>query len=740
MVAFSSLNRVYWYDSTIGLTLDTVSVLVNQYNNTAITTSSTIHGNAGAVNASTVSETKSLAAFLQEEFMNGGLNYVSTAIGIGNATQGIVDGSVTIPYPTPYLAIDGFEYVSVTDRVHGCPPGHLKGSGDVCTCIMDTLLFAFVDQGVGYPLQGWGPGGEVYPEQQSIVVSLTSTYYETLSLEILSLSDLVGAINSDTGIVNTASFLEFLSAASVFKSHPALSSCKIYSQFNGPPKVMIPASALTATARTTLTNAGPYGVPTAIPGSPVKSTAIPQTVGANPPTPTTTAAQVPGAETPATGTPTDVPELPKGLEVPSPSSPAVPKNPPDLPGIQSIAGFSTTAGEQVTPVQGTFTLSPGEPNPVQPVPVLTFDGSTYQANQASHFVIAGQTVTPGGALEISGTPIAIDRNFLTAVVGTSTQNLLFATTTAASEPILTFDGSIYTANPSSNFIIDGQTLVKGSAITIGGTQISYNEAGTGVVVGTSTQGLYFAAITAASKPILTFRGSTYTENPSSKFVIDGQTLVKGSAITVGGTQISYDGAGTGVVIGTSTQSLSLAAITAAPEVILTFDGSTYTADYSSNLVIGGQTLVKGGKITIDGTQLSYDEAGTDVVIGTSTQMLRTTSVTPVPDSAITFDGSTYTADHSSNFVVDGQTLTKGGVITVQSTPISYAADGKDVVVGSSTEAVGLGGWIMSGFGGGPSATAGGVVVQLFAGSAARTFSVPWGFPFLVAAFTVYLGL
>lgn len=216
--------------------------------------------------------------------------------------------------------------------------------------------------------------------------------------------------------------------------------------------------------------------------------------------------------------------------------------------------------------------------------------------------------------------------------------------------------------------------------------------------------------------------------------------MKGSAITVGGTQISYDGAGTSVVIGTSTQSLSLAAIAAAPEVILTFDGSTYTADYSSNLVIGGQTLVKGGKITIDGTRLSYDEAGTDVVIGTSTQMLRTTSVTPVPDSAITFDGSTYTADYSSNLVLDGQTLTKGGVITVQSTPISYAADGKDVVVGSSTEAVGLGGYIMSGFGGGPSATTGGVVVQLFAGSAARTFSVPWGFPFLVVAFTVYLGL
>lgn len=97
-----------------------------------------------------------------------------------------------------------------------------------------------------------------------------------------------------------------------------------------------------------------------------------------------------------------------------------------------------------------------------------------------------------------------------------------------------------------------------------------------------------------------------------------------------------------------------------------------------------------------------------------------------------FPGALSNQDYSSNFVIDGQTLIKGGVITLQSTRISYAADGRDVVVATGTEAVGLGGYIMSGFGGGP--------VQLFTGSAARTFSVPWGFRFLVGASTVYLGL
>ena len=64
---------------------------------------------------------------------------------------------------------------------------------------------------------------------------------------------------------------------------------------------------------------------------------------------------------------------------------------------------------------------------------------------------------------------------------------------------------------------------------------------------------------------------------------------------------------------------------------------------------------------------------------------------------MTFAGSAITADSASAFEIAGQTLTKGGVVTISGTPVSYAGNGGDVVVGSSTE--GLGGVIMSGFGG-----------------------------------------
>ena len=140
-------------------------------------------------------------------------------------------------------------------------------------------------------------------------------------------------------------------------------------------------------------------------------------------------------------------------------------------------------------------------------------------------------------------------------------------------------------------------------------------------------------------------------------------------------------------------------------------------------------------ITVDGTQLSYDQAGTDVVIGSSTQILSTTSIAAAEEPAITFDGSTYLANSASDFIIDGQTLTRGGVITVQGTPISYAAGGTDVVVGTSTEAVGSKGGVISGFG--VSSSTSGVAVQ-FTGKAPRQHSASWAMRFILGVLAAIL--
>lgn len=96
------------------------------------------------------------------------------------------------------------------------------------------------------------------------------------------------------------------------------------------------------------------------------------------------------------------------------------------------------------------------------------------------------------------------------------------------------------------------------------------------------------------------------------------------------------------------------------------------------------------------------------MIGTSTESFFYAKITP-PAAVITFDGSIYTADVSSDFFINGQTLSPGNVMTISGTPISYASGGTDVVVGKSTEDVGIGRLIMSGFGSGGGPTSTGIV-------------------------------
>ena len=154
------------------------------------------------------------------------------------------------------------------------------------------------------------------------------------------------------------------------------------------------------------------------------------------------------------------------------------------------------------------------------------------------------------------------------------------------------------------------------------------------------------------------------------------------------------------IIRTSDQVLApIATTTEIP--VLTFGGSTYIVDAASAFVIDGQTLTKGGTVMVQGTTLSFNTRGTDVVIGSSTQILGTATITGSEKPTVTLEGQIYTEDVAGNFlIIGGQTLTSGGVITVSGTPISFGQSGTDVVAGTSTEPVGLRRWIMNGFGSG----------------------------------------
>lgn len=332
-------------------------------------------------------------------------------------------------------------------------------------------------------------------------------------------------------------------------------------------------------------------------------------------------------------------------------------------------------------IAGTLTSSPGPSAP----PVLSVAGSTYTANSASEFVVAGQTLTPGGQIMVASTPVSLQPSANVAVVGGSTQVLTTATPTP-NPAVLKFAGSTYTANAASQFLVAGQTLAPGDQITVSSTPISLHSSGDIAVVGGSTQ--FLTTATPSPNPaVLTFAGSTYTANTASQFVVAGQTLTPGGQITVSSTSLSLAPSANIAIIGTSTQLLTTPTPTSSP-AILTFAGSTYTANTASQFVIAGQTLTSGGSITASGTLISLPEGTSNVaVIGSSTQTLASASAT-VPTAKVpvmTWDGSTYTADASSDFIIASKTLTPGGIITVLGTPIQLAPGAADAVIGSSTQ-------------------------------------------------------
>ena len=92
----------------------------------------------------------------------------------------------------------------------------------------------------------------------------------------------------------------------------------------------------------------------------------------------------------------------------------------------------------------------------------------------------------------------------------------------------------------------------------------------------------------------------------------------------------------------------------------------------------------------------------------------------------TFADSTYTASSASDVVVDGQTLSPGGVSTVDGTVFAYGPSATDVVLGTSTGPVRLGSYILGGFAGSfpvstkTSGQAAGYTGPLFAGGTSRS--------------------
>ncbi|KAL2045148.1 hypothetical protein N7G274_002229 [Stereocaulon virgatum] len=146
-----------------------------------------------------------------------------------------------------------------------------------------------------------------------------------------------------------------------------------------------------------------------------------------------------------------------------------------------------------------ITTSPLLPVTTQ-APLITVGNQVVTANSEGQYIIGSQTLTAGGAVIISGTPVSLAPGYSQVVVGSSTEGLAMLTTAGLGKgpgggaggteaPLFTIGSQAFTANSEGQYVIGSQTLTAGGAVTVSGTPVSLAPGETQVVVGSSTEGL-----------------------------------------------------------------------------------------------------------------------------------------------------------------------------------------------------------------------------------------------------------
>lgn len=327
-------------------------------------------------------------------------------------------------------------------------------------------------------------------------------------------------------------------------------------------------------------------------------------------------------------------------------------------------------------------------------PTLTVGDSVFPAfdNPRNTFVIAGQTLVPGGsAITASGTTFSLASSASFVLV-----NGVTSVIANPAAPTLNVGNNVFTpisASPGISFVVGDEPLVPGGpAITFSGTTISLAPSASFVVVNGVTSSLAIPTPQVGKPPTITVGDDVIGALPEPSgptFVIDGQTLVPGGPdITVSGTTLSLAQSASFVVINGVTSTLATPAppqITAPPLTIgdLTFGPLPGT---STAYLIGSRLLTVGGSIVVSGVTISLAPGATALVVNGKTSFISPQAQPAITNPPLLTIGSqTYTAESGSGtvFIIEGQTLTPGGTITVDGTTISLAWGATELVYGSS---------------------------------------------------------
>ncbi|KAM3417611.1 hypothetical protein BST61_g5847 [Cercospora zeina] len=287
------------------------------------------------------------------------------------------------------------------------------------------------------------------------------------------------------------------------------------------------------------------------------------------------------------------------------------------------------------PSQATAVIVNGNPTPIAqpqapsnvPAPEWTFGENTITANSANEFIIASQTITPGGeAVVIAGTTLSLATDASEIVVNGQTSDIVVP----VGAPV-TLGGAIATPVAGGAYVLPGgQTLSEdGPDVVVAGTTYSLANSESSVVVN------------GVASPLPTAGGVAVRS--MTELILPGTTLLPGSEVVVSGTTYSLAASGGGIYIDGQSSTLQ----SAQPGSPITLpNGVVATPTLATNIVIGSQTLMpEGSAITISGTTFSI--SGTEMIIAASGRTVTADLVTSESSTTATTSGTSSRASSST---------------------------------------------------------------------------------------------
>lgn len=298
-------------------------------------------------------------------------------------------------------------------------------------------------------------------------------------------------------------------------------------------------------------------------------------------------------------------------------------------------------------------------------PVITVAGITLIATSASDYMVALQTLSPGGhAVTVSGTVVSLAPGATTIVVDGKTSQIATAQSQQTIASPITVAGATLTPNSASEYLVASQTLSPGGgAVTVADTIYSLASGGTAIVVNGHTTSIAAVQVQQSILPLITVAGATLTADSALDYIIASQTLSPGgSPVIVSGSTYSLAPGGTAIVVNGHTSAVG-------------------TMTTGSASLAGGTDLLPGSASTISGTTYSLPVSGAGIYINGISQSLPT----PPSGSAVTLNGVVFTPSSVSGYILAGQTLMPGCSIVVSDTSYSLLATGSGIYIdGAST--------------------------------------------------------